>query len=214
MASKSTLLLALSSAVLSVAIAVDKKEEPPLRVLLTLDGAKHTVALDSDFTFQIDGKERSGRVEVAPTRRFEHRGVSFEYPTDFAFESIPVPEREIFTLQGDNTLLILQYFEGTQDPAELTSSVTGTTEEQYKELDYTREKVEAPFMGRVVEGQRLTVSMGTPPNGGKFRQDFFGFPAEGTTLVVCLQANLKADDSEHAAAELVRSLLQQSLRTP
>jgi hypothetical protein len=104
-------------------------DEPPLE--LTVHVGDQTVQTRPGATAKLRGSFRDPEisVEVAPWRRFDKAGLSFPYPSYFAYEADRTsPGVDIWTMTGNSTTIIVFHFDGVISADDLRASIV-------KELD-------------------------------------------------------------------------------
>ena len=120
--------------------------EPPLQVVLTIDGVQQKLTTGEKASVNIAGKPRDVLVEVAPTRRLDAEGVAFDYPSSMGFEF--EHDEEIV-----DTLLSLA------QPSELVVSEAASSER-----DRQKEKRRGQNHSTVAHEKESTASVGPSPD--------------------------------------------------
>jgi len=112
------MLLAASSLLLATARppAGGGHVDPPLRLVLQIDGQQHRLLDGQEATLTIAGAEHKVRVAVAPTRLFDAAGVQFEFPRDTPLQFADTGAMQTWTLDGSDVVLTLHRQHGTRGP--------------------------------------------------------------------------------------------------
>ena len=186
-------LLTLSAALLTgVGLAVRPQEvsEPPLELVLTIDGRDRDVSIGEDFEVEFGGRKHTCHLERKPTRQFDFHGVRLRYPSHFTFEYDDEDDGvEMFTLEGPETLVMLQFFADGLSAEALLELVVDSTVGEYEDFDVERAESEIELGGTTYESQSLTVSLGEL----RFQQDFVAFGLPEATALLIFQGNLDDD---------------------
>ncbi|MCB9916126.1 MAG: hypothetical protein H6828_13440 [Planctomycetes bacterium] len=169
----------------------DLEHEPPLRLALQVGDSSQRVLLDRPFVLELGGERHDARITALPERRFEAHGVRFDYPAEMTYEFEPGRYIQVVTLEGPDSVFMLQFYGPGATPAELAQVLVDGTREQYEGFEVEQEQLELELAGAEREVHRLTVAMGEVA----FRQDFVAFELAEGPLVVLLQSNLD-DDGE------------------
>lgn len=194
--------LALGAAILPTD---DEAKEPALGVKLTLGDIQQDLDLGEAFELKIGEVTYQGKLEAAATRNFHRRGVSFDYPAGFSYDYDPTPEVTIFSVEGPDTLVMLQVFPIEMDAAELAQIVMDATAAELGELSVVSSEVEIILGGKKLKGTELKVSL----VGTSFVQRGFGLALDGETAVLFVQGGLdesgKLETESSDAIELLTS---------
>lgn len=83
----------------------DATKEPPVAYTLRIDGIDHTIEEGSEVT--LEGRFENPKVllTAGATRRFAHGGLTFEYPSEYAFEAETRKTSRTWTLTGDDVTI-------------------------------------------------------------------------------------------------------------
>lgn len=90
-----------------VCTLADETTEPALNLTVTIDGKPFAIELGRAET--VAGKFSNPRilVQASPTRRFSHAGLTFDYPSAFAWEAeVEGPEYRTWTMSGNDTKIM------------------------------------------------------------------------------------------------------------
>lgn len=164
----------------------DPYREPPLELLLELDGERHELVLGRSFELTVGETRHQARVSGRGSRAFDASGVRLRYPAEFLYEyDDEIEGLEVYSLDGPETLIMIQVYDEELD---LVDVIAGTLEAVLEELEpFDVETVEHELeLGphRLASTQlRITIE----EEGLAFTQDYFAFHGSGGTGVVCVQ---------------------------
>ena len=88
-------------------LAFDPTEEPPLRFELRLGDETVEVRAGTPFEVSVDGKAIKGELVARPTRRLVLEEHEFEYPQGMTFEYESVFGTKIWTLDGNDSVVMV-----------------------------------------------------------------------------------------------------------
>lgn len=192
--------LALGATVLPVN---DEAQEPALGVTLTLGEVKQDLKLGEPFELKLGEVTYQGLLEPAATRAFDKRGVSFEYPAGFTYGYDPTPEVTIFSVEGPDTLIMLQVFPVEMDAEELCGLVMEATAEELGGLGVVSGATEMVLDGEKLSGIELEINL----SGLVFVQRGFGPTLDGATAVIFLQGNMDEGGTMNAESSAAFELM-------
>lgn len=191
---------------LSTTIYAADNIEPPLTY--TLQVADESIVLKAGESVELKGSFENPTVKLTPskTRLFTYGGLTFEYPSFFAFEAdFSDPAIQMWSLDGsDLVLMVYQYRELSITAKSLAGEMIGY---------YGEAAVGAPkrilrrFNGKRYKGYRITAAVG----GSTIYQDILDIPTEKGTRLLMIQ-DMPADQKvSEVESDLVNKLLDETL---
>jgi len=84
--------------------------EPPEQFELTLGGRTYEVRAGEPFEVELAGETYAGDLEPSDTRRLALDDLSFEYPNGMTFEYEASPGMRMWTLDGNDAVIMVQRF--------------------------------------------------------------------------------------------------------
>lgn len=190
-----------------IAAADERPEaEPVQNFILKIDNVPYAVPINSNHKIEVSGKPHNIRIELSPTRVFNKAGIMFEFDSKrhFSYEALS-PAVDHWTLDGNNTVIIIQNYKVDLDNSEIIDSF----KDQYKKMKakskWAKTKLKAG--GSTITGERLLLDIGEV----KLEQQLFFFKRKGETRVLILQD--APDENNRNTEEFVkmRNLVQQTL---
>jgi hypothetical protein len=185
--------------------------EPPLEFSLAVDGTTQDVVLDKPFEIDAGGRRLSLTISMKPWRVFSSAGVTFKYPSYYAFEAESDPDGSAnWTFTGnDNTLMFFKYPGSDQSPAEAQKAVLESAIESYGRKNIRQADCTLKAAGQTLRGKRLDIKIGEIDV--EIRQDLYAFATDQATFVLIVQDSL--DDGRKTTAETTGAtkLLSESL---
>jgi hypothetical protein len=156
--------------------------EPPLQFELDVNGKTHSIQAQRPLEIEVGGQKVRLQLKPLPYRVFDHQKIRFQYPAFFGWEvDDSDSDVTIYTLDGNDTVLILMRYGELQDVGEIKESLVGTMVAQYGGKQRARQSAASiNLAGKKIEGVRLDIRV----VGEKLRQDIFVF--EGPNGVVGL----------------------------
>lgn len=168
------------------------KPAPKQMIELTIGGVSHVVENGSSVVLEQGGKPV--QVSLRPEVTFAHRGLSFQYPSSFAFQDDSDPEFEHYNMDGQNAIIIVQWYpedSGVDFPA----VVKGICEQFRVESKKVRE-AKAPNLrlrqGGQLQGRRVDAVLA----GATIRQDLYAIPQADGLFMLIIQDCLQEDGSQ------------------
>ena len=187
------------------ALSAAEDTEPPLNFTLKIGGK--SVRVVPGTAVAVKGTFTDPEVSLVPDahRTFGYGGMSFAYPSNFAFETDFTEQGlKSWTLDGSNFVIMVQCYDTVKvAPAELAA----VWKQTYGEAT-TSEPVSRTFNGKKLDGVRVIATVA----GTSFIQDVLALAAEeGSRLLILqdLSPQEKATDDE---SKQVLKLLDESLK--
>jgi|GEM_PF-3162222 len=187
----------------------DPFREPPLELVLELDGERHELVLGRPFDLQIGETLHQGRVSGRGSRAFDASGVRLRYPSDFVYEYDDELEGlDVFNFEGPETLIMIQVYDEELD---LVDVIDATLEAVLEEL----EPFEVETVERELElGQRQFAStqlrIAIEEEGLAFTQDYFAFRCSLGTGVMCIHLGYDEEGKLSRESSRAERLLKSS----
>lgn len=172
-----------------IAIGQTDTTEPPQTFELVVDGKAQTVELNKEFELDLKGKTKV-KLKALPNRQFEFAGVSFPYPSFFAFEAEHDVTSKLWTLDGNDCVVMVFAFPGESGVGhqELARQIGAQFGRGTK---FSKTKFEGKSVS--LSGTRIRASV----VGSKLIQDVFDIPTEsGGSRIIVIQDSLE-DDGSH-----------------
>ncbi len=202
----SIFILYIVSPLIAMAAEESPEAEPVQNFILKIDNVPHAVSINSNHKIEVSGKSHKIRIELSPTREFSKAGIMFEFDSKrhFSYEALS-PAVDHWTLDGNNTVIIIQNYKVDLDNSEIIDSF----KDQYKKMKakskWAKTKLKAG--GNTITGERLLLDIGEV----KLEQQLFFFKRKGETRVLILQD--APDENNRNTKEFIkmRNLVQQTL---
>ena len=147
------------------------------------------------------------KVLAKPTRHFSFAGIEFDYLRHLSFSVSDESGLVVWTLDGDDCVIMVQKYPRT-NLDELLPVVVGITAEQYGEVPIVEADVSLDLGGRKVDGKRLVVTMA----GIQLQQDFFGVQVGNAAVLLVVQGTLNDDGTLTRESQDAAALLEKSFR--
>jgi hypothetical protein len=189
----------------------DESKEPPQIFTLEVEGKR--IPVDLDVPVDLPSKSVPVRVVLRsePHRQFEAAGVRFRYPRAMGFEAdFGDPPVRLWTLDGNDAVLILQHHEAERDPVAALSAVADAMADQYGKALRERVETRLTLGGRELKGTTLRVVLGASP----IRQSLYSFKAGRGSIVIVLQDSPKEDGSPSEEFTRLLDMLKASFELP
>lgn len=184
--------------------------EPPLDLVLEVDGREIPVRLGQPFEVKTGAGKTRMVLRARETRLLERAGVSFRYPFRFVYEEELDGPVSTWTIEGSDVTIILQSLPRLMPEAMIRRQVEEETEGQYKGMELLRSDVtlELGEDRGSLPGVRFEVDIA----GQAIVQEMFLFPAGGAFALLILQDS--PGDRDHETQEMagVREMVRQSLQ--
>ena len=181
--------------------------EPPLQVVLTIDGVQQKLTTGEQVSVNIAGKPRDVLVEVAPTRRLEAEGVAFDYPSSmgFEFEHDEEVQLKMWTLDGNDVTLILSQFSFETD-----GMARQMLESSLEALDQEAElrEIEVHFSGKKTSALQARVNV----VGNAMEITAIALPIPGKSCILMIQDSLEDDGGHTQESSTVMQLLAETMK--
>ncbi len=182
----------------------DETKEPPIEYQLLVNGKALNVELDTEFELDIQGKTKL-KLTASNVRNFKYGGITFPYPTSFAFEAELDAVSKLWTLDGSSCLIMVFAF----------PSANGLGHKSFAEsigAEYQNEPDFSPTTltcdGQELEGTQLNIKI----EQTNLVQMVFEIPTKDGARVIVLQDTLEDDGSHTAEFNGVVKLLKQNLK--
>ena len=186
-------------------------QEPPQIFYLESDGNKIPIELNKPFGTQILQGKKTATLRVEPFRVFRYAGLSFRYPREYTFEADHThPGLSLWTLQGNDCLIMVQRYEHQGDPETVRRSVTNGLAASYKDAKKKEVAITWKLEDTTLKGVRLEVELA----GTLLHQDLFSFRAGNRPVVLMIQDSEPKNGKASAARVRAEKLLSETLRLP
>jgi tetratricopeptide (TPR) repeat protein len=186
-----------------------KYAEPALEITLETGDGAYDVELDKPFEIGQASRKQKLLLSAKPDRLFRYGGVEFRYPRDFGFEAdAEDPSITIWTLDGNDAVIILNLFPGRKDADEVLRQFIEQVSERYGRPNIRASDVSIRLDGADIAGRRLDVTLAA----GQFRQEFYVFSGENDVYVLGLQDGLEDDGSPSQEFLKTTDLLKRTFR--
>jgi hypothetical protein len=201
--------LLVSAVIISLAAALPlhaaEDVEPPLNYTLKI--GDQSTRLVPGTEAEVKGTFTNPKITLVPDehRTFTYGGVTFGYPSNFAFEAdFSEAGLKSWTLDGSDCVIMLHRYETEKvTPKELIVSLKAAYGEKSK-----TEPITHTFNGKKYSGMRIHASLADT----KFFQDVIALPSEKGSCIMILQdlpTNAKVSDAE---TKQVMKLLNETLK--
>ncbi|QDV07962.1 hypothetical protein Poly30_34980 [Planctomycetes bacterium Poly30] len=132
----------------------DHTSEPPTRFVLTIDGDTHSMIAGEPLELLMGDRKHTLSLEEADTRIVQAAGLRFEYPRMMSFEYEKDLFSKIWTLDGNDAVVMVFEFPIAPSVEEFTAEQVSA----YSSLgEVESSEIEIVLEGEAVEGTRLTV---------------------------------------------------------
>jgi len=179
--------------------------EPPLNY--TLKMGDQSVRLVPGKEAEIKGNFTNPTVTLVPDehRTFSYGGVTFGYPSDFAFEAdFGEKGLKTWTLDGSDSVIMLHCYETEKVTAEdIATSLKGVFGKGTKS-----EPTSMTFNGKKLSGVRVHATVA----GSTFFQDILALPSEEGSRLLILQDRPKDAKVSEVETKKVMKLLNETLK--
>ena len=181
-------------------------QEPRQTANLKIYGVKHAVIVGDESEIAINGKPHHIILELDPVRKFEKRGISFDYSADknFSYQSLSATV-DHWELNGSNTTIMVQNYH-QKVPGE---SLHKAFLDQFKimKANLKTKKITLHSNGNKYKGKRLIIDLGN----AHLTQDVFIFETVDSTRVLIMQDSLSDDGSNTKEYQDTMNLIRDSL---
>ncbi len=183
----------------------DDALEPPAQYELQINGKATPMLLDKEISLDTKAMRSRFLLSRGATRRFEKSGVKFDYPVDYSFEAdLSDPKIAIWTLSGNNSLLMLQRFP-LSGPALLREGMVRELTAGYGKKNVVVKPATLFFGGRQIEGKRLFVTLAKQ----RLAQEVFAFSNQKYAFVLMIQ-DAPQGGKESAETRVLKGILSGS----
>lgn len=190
-----------------------KGADPPAvteEYTLEIDGKSVDVRAGEAATVEVAGKKVRAKITAKPDKLFRAGSVSFRVPKEYSLETEAEPDgTTMWTLDGDNGVLILVRFGAAQDPKEGVETMVDYLKGQYGEANVKTSPVSLKLGDRVQQGMRVSATVA----GQRLVQDLFAWKSGGATYLLTVQETPQDDGSSVAELRRVRQLLADTFRS-
>lgn len=182
--------------------------EPPLRMVLTLDGSEHPLVDGKETEIALGDRKVKAKASVLPVRTFEGAGIRFDFPRDMAWVHEPSEDAEIWTLDGDEFVIHVNSYP-SGDPLSLA-------EETVKRIALTVDEdaepkpVRSEFQLGMLTCSAYTVEIGLAGFGMSLTA--IALPMKERPVVILLQRGTEEQDENKAETQQVMELLRTTFR--
>jgi hypothetical protein len=181
--------------------------EPPLEMVVEIDGKKIDAVCDQPVVAEIGGRKTTLKISTRPYRTFRAAGVEFRYPAfcDFKVDD-QGPGTILWTIgKGDETILLLRH-----DKPDIQAAMGAFMEgliEAFDKQNVKQSGTTLQLKDRKLAGKRLTVRLGE----NSLYQDVFALRSREAGLVLVVQRPASQSPQQKGAVSLIR-LVQESFR--
>jgi hypothetical protein len=189
-----------------VAASAQPTSEPPLEVVLELNGQLTEATAEQPFKVKLAGGEVPARISIRPTRLLKTAELSFRYPRAHGFQVETEGDGTTWTLDGSDNTVILTRFAGRTDPAAFMQTTVDTIVGGLGKSITRNAAAQATFAGRTHKGRALTFSLA----GQTLAQEIFAFAAGPATYSLIVQ-DMPTEGRTSAETEQVMNLLRDTL---
>lgn len=206
-------LILLSLAVPAAAVGgrlsgIESSVEPPLRMVLSIDGTEHAVVDGKETELEVHGHKVKLKANVLPVRTFEGAGIRFDFPRDMAWAHEPGEDAEIWTLDGDEFVIHVNAYP-SGDPLELAEeTVKGIAETVDEAAD--PKPVRSEFQLGMLTCSAYSVEIGLAGFGMTLTA--IALPMKERPVVILLQRGTESQDENKAETQQVMELLRTTFR--
>jgi hypothetical protein len=177
--------------------------EPPLGYSLQI-GDK-TVRLTVDEPVQVNGTFTNPKVKLIPDefREFNYAGISFQYPSYFAFEA-DVEEKALrnWSLNGKNCVIMVQHYNAKIALDDLVDALV----ERYGEKNTQVTDVTMKLAGQKVAGKKIRARVASTI----IIQEMFPIASPNGATVLLLQDSPKEDGAASEERQLIEKRIVES----
>jgi len=179
-------------------------KEPPQQFELTVDGKAQVIELDKEFEIDLQGSTKF-KLKASPTRNFKFAGLRFPYPSFFAFEAEHDVDSKLWTLDGNDCVLMVFAFPGDasighRDIAKQIGSQYG------RKTTYSKTKLSGT--GFVLKGTEIYARVA----GAELKQQVFQVPTDDGTRLLLIQDSLEDDGTHTTEFQSTRDGLKTNLK--
>jgi hypothetical protein len=208
---RSLLLLAVAVPTAAYGGRLSMKEssvEPPLRMVLTIDGTEHAMVDGKETEIEIKGQKVKAKANVLPVRTFEGAGIRFDFPRDMAWAHEPGEDAEIWTLDGDEFVIHVNSYPAGDPLVLAEETVKGIAEKVDEGTD--PKPVRTEFQLGMLTCSAYTVEIGLAGFGMSLTA--IALPMKERPVVILLQRGSEDQDENKAETQQVMELLRTTFR--
>lgn len=199
--------LALAAAcAFAVAAAPEAQQaEPPLEFTIEVDGQSVDARAEEPAKVRVNGRDVTATVKVKPTKLLQTPEFSFRYPRQHAFAYESDESTTTWTLDGNDSVVILTRYAAKIPPADLAPALIKEIGGQLGEVKQSPASIE--LFGKKVDGTRLAATLA----GQKIVQAIYTFDVAGVSYSLVLQDS-SGEETAGAEPRAVAELLTQSAK--
>ena len=174
---------------------LDESLEPPLRFHLETGDTLVEVQLDRPFELELEGGAVRCVLRAHPNRRLELAELEFEYPRNMGFEHDGTVPFTIWTLDGNDVVLMLHRYGVGGAAPELLEQFLETMLETYGSAGREVGDVALELDGREIDGRRIEADFA----GVTLRQDCYALYTGARSAWLLIVQDSPGDDGESSA---------------
>jgi|GEM_PF-7082643 len=158
-------------------------KEPPMELLLDLEGKQVPVALDKPFTVKVNGADVTMKITAMPERTLNLGEATIKYPREYTYAVDDSTEGVLqWTLSGnDNVVIVSRFTEGA--PAELLKTMEGELRTAYGRDKTKVVNSEVSIGGKKYASRKVTANI----SGQKLVQELVGLSAGKASFILIIQ---------------------------
>ena len=200
------------SLLVALALLQDEDAQEPPAVYSVEAGGK-TVPAELDKAFEIDtpGGKTTVKIRLEPYRLFSRAGLSFKYPTKFLFEAdLETKGVVIWTLEGSSCVVLIQRFDGRDDPAAVLKEVVKGMTDGFGKANVREGPAALDVGAEKLKGTALQIKVAEE----RVHYRLFAFASGKNAVILSLQDSPGDDGAPSAEAKAVDVLLKDTLKLP
>ena len=185
--------------------------EPPLELVLHVEGQTHDVRLDQPLKIKVKEHDLNVMVSAKPYRTFRAAGLEFRYPRHFAFQvERSAPNVTIWSLDGNDTVVMVLKSRAPMNPNEWRDSLIEATRSQFDPKDTRVSETALNLGGRAVSGRCLEFRVASTV----IRQEYFALSRAEAPVLLSIQHPVEEDQESGSEVEYrqTKELLEASFR--
>ncbi len=181
---------------------------PQSELVVTIAGKDYPCRAGGAFTAEVDGKTVAVAVREKPTKLFDYRGIRFDFPKSHAFESDADPLTPMWTLDGnDNVLIVMKPNEAID---QFYTDYIAQLEQNYAGQKVVLQDVRQTFGTIDAVGKKLVVTLDITAAGTTLCQEVYLVKDATHGVIVMIQDSLNDKAEQTAETTMVKKLLTET----
>ena len=182
--------------------AAGDKDEPPLKITLTINGVPHEIKPGAELVVDGEFKDPKMVLTMAKERHFDKGGVSFLYPASYTFEAeVENPNIKTWTLSGNDVKFIIFRLKDKANPRVFAADIAENFGPQRNVSKHSRK-----LGKRVYKGSKIQITSG----GYHLVQEVLDIPVKQGSILIILQRPDEREQYDEAEVNGAIKLMTES----